>query len=379
MESTSVYWVNIYDVLEAADVEVCLVNPKKFRMVPGRKTDILDCQWLQTLHLYGLLQGSFHPQEHIRKLRSYMRQREKIIQDRSRYVQRMQKALTQMNLLLANVIDDITGKTGLAIINAILQGEREPDKLASLRDGRVKKSEQEIAEALRGDYKEDQLFLLELNYGTYCFLENQFERLDTQIATLLQSFPLKKEEGIQNVKPATRSRGKNDIKTKLNLNELLFNITGTDLTSITGLQANTILQIISEVGTDMSKFPSAKHFASYLGFAPRNKITGGVIISSRTDRLKNHAAQAFKKVVPSISQGKTALAAFYHRIASKAGKGKAIVAVCRKLAVIFYNTLKYGKLYVEQGEDQYKRKREEREKALIIKLARKHNIQILQA
>jgi hypothetical protein len=378
MESTSVYWINIYDILEEAGMEVCLVNPKKFRMVPGRKTDILDCQWLQTLHLYGLLQGSFHPEEHIRKLRNYMRQREKIIQDRSRYVQRMQKALTQMNLLLVNVIDDITGKTGLAIINAILKGERDPYKLASFRDGRVKKSEQEIAEALKGDYKDDQLFLLELNYGTYCFFEKQLDQIDAQITSLLQSFPLKEvNANAEKTEPEKVRKGKNDIRTKLNLNELLTGITGTDLTNITGLQANTILQIISEVGTDMSKFPSAKHFASYLGFVPRNKITGGVIISSKTDRLKNHAAQAFKKVVPSISRGKTDLACFYHRIAAKAGTGKAIVAVCRKLAVIFYNTLKYGLQYVEQGEDEYKRKREEREKLLVLKLARKHNMQVL--
>lgn len=380
MESTSVYWMNLCDILEAAGIEVCLVNPKKFRMVPGRKTDVLDCQWLQTLHLYGLLSGSFIPQGNIRQLRSYMRQRENILQDRTRYVLRMQKAMIRMNLMLVNVIDDITGKTGTAIIESILQGERNPYRLASLRDGRVKKSEEEIAEALQGDYKEDQLFLLKTNYDTYCFFSKQLEELDQQIAALLKLFPQKQKEEKNDMLPKKekskpkKSRGKNDLRTKENLDAILLNITGTDLTSIIGLQANTILQIISEVGTDMSKFPTAKHFASYLGFTPHNKITGGVIISSKTDRIKSHAAQAFKKVIPSISRGKTALASFYHRIAAKSGTGKAVVAVCRKLAMIFYNTLYYGKEYIEQGQNQYKKKLEEKEKYLLAKLAKKHNL-----
>lgn len=385
MESTSVYWMNLCDILEAAGMEVYLVNPKKFRMVPGRKTDVLDCQWLQTLHLYGLLSGSFIPQGYIRQLRSYMRQRENILQDHTRYVQRMQKAMIRMNLMLVNVIDDITGKTGMAIIESILRGERDPYRLASLRDGRVKKSEEEIAEALQGDYKEDQLFLLKTNYDTYFFFTKQLEELDEQIVALLKLFPQKHQEGIKDIpledeKPLRKkTKGKNDLRTKENLDSILLNITGTDLTAITGLQANTILQIISEVGIDMSKFPTAKHFASYLGFVPHNKITGGVIIASRTDRIKSHAAQAFKKVIPSISRGKTALACFYHRIAAKSGTGKAVVAVCRKLAILVYNTMYYGITYIEQGQNQYKAKLEEKEKHLLTKLAKKHNLIITEA
>lgn len=377
MESTSVYWTTIHSVLESSGIEVCLVNPKKFRMVPGRKTDVLDCQWLQTLHLYGLLRGSFHPEERISQLRSYMRERDRIIKDRSRYIQRMQKALVKMNLLLPNVVDDITGKTGLFIISSILQGERDPHKLASLRDGRCKKSEEEIAESLNGYYKEDQLYLLKFNYDTFMFFDGQLADMDAQITTLLKTFPLK-EDANKECPDSTKSKypqkGKNDLRTKENLRDILYHITGTDLTTITGLQANTILQIISEVGVDMSKFPTANHFASYLGFVPHNKITGGYVLSSRTDRIKNPAAQAFKKVVPSISQGKTALAAFYRRVAPKRGKGKAIVAVCRKLAIIFYNTLVYGTQFVDYGQEQYTKQQEEREKALLIKLAKKHEM-----
>ena len=379
MESTSVYWTTIFSILESSNIEVCLVNPKKFRMVPGRKTDILDCQWLQTLHLYGLLKGSFHPTEEVCQLRSYMRERDRIIKDRSRYVQRMQKALVKMNLLLVNVIDDITGKTGMSIIRLILQGERDPMVLASYRDGRCKRSKEEIAESLNGYYKEDQLYLLKLNHETFTFFDNKLQEIDAQITSLLNQFPLKKKEAEKCPTPAKKvykSKGKNSLRTKENLDDILYRILGTDMTSVTGLQANTILQIIAEVGTDMSKFPSANHFASYLGFVPKNKITGGYVLSSRTDRIKSSAAQAFKKVVPSISQGKTSLGAFYRRIVPRIGTGKAIVAVCRKLAIIFYNTLIHGTLFVEQGENYYKNMQEIRERALITKLAKKHNIQV---
>jgi transposase len=377
MESTSIYWTTIYSILTQAGTEVCLVNPKKFRMVPGRKTDILDCQWLQTLHLYGLLRGSFHPEEKISQLRSYMRERDRITKDRSRYVQRMQKALVKMNLLLPNVVDDITGKTGLSIIESILKGERNPEKLASLRDGRCKKSEEEIAGSLNGYYKTDQLYLLKLNYDAFTFFDKMLADVDSQITELLKSFPLK-EEATTKCPDSNKSkyprRGKNDLRTKDDLRDVLFHITGTDLTAITGLQTNTILQVISEVGTDMSKFPTANHFASYLGFAPHNKITGGHVLSSRTDRIKSPAAQAFKKVIPSISQSKTALGAFYRRLAPRIGKGKAIVAVCRKLAIIFYNTLVSGTPFVDHGQEQYIKRQEQREKAILQKLAKKHHM-----
>lgn len=386
MESTSVYWMNLYYTLSEAGIEVCLVNPKKFRMVPGRKTDILDCQWLQTLHMYGLLKGSLIPDDDIRRLRSYMRQRESLLQDRNRYVQRMQKAMVQMNLMLVNVVDSIESVTGMAIINDILAGERNPVKLAAHRDRRCKRSEEEIAESLNGCYKEDQLHLLKLNHDAYRFFTRQIEELDGMIESLLSDFPTKTctEETASAEKPSgqrqTKKRkhvGKNDIKTNIDLEEKLTDIVGVNLTSITGLGPNVILQIISEVGTDMSKFPSAKHFAAYLGFVPRNKITGGVIISSKTDRTKSRAAQAFKKVIPSISRGDTALAGFYHRIAARSGTGKAIVATCRKLSEAFYNTIVFGKEYVEEGNKKYKERLENREKALLEKLARKHNVTLL--
>lgn len=404
MESTSVYWKNLYDVLERNGMEVCLVNPKKFRMVPGRKTDVLDCQWLQTLHLYGLLSGSFIPQEHIRRLRSFMRQRDTLLKDRSRYVLRMQKALVEMNLMLVNVVGDIMGKTGTAIIEAILNGERDAKTLASLRDRRCAKSEEEIALALTGDYKSEQLYLLKTNYASFRFFSSQIDDLDKEIEKLLAAFPLarkshqtdkpqadnrnetaatdakdKKDDKGEKKKRRTPRPSKNDLHTDIDLHQKLIEIAGVDLTSITGLGVNTTLQIIAEVGTDMRMFPSAKHFASYLGFTPHNKITGGAIISSKTDRIKSHAAQAFKKVVPSISRGKNALAAFYHRIAAKSGTGRAITAVCRKLAIIYYNTLVYGKDFVEKGMETYNHTQKQRQLKTLERLAKQHGMTLAPA
>jgi len=388
MESTSVYWMNLYYTLTAAGIEVCLVNPKKFRMVPGRKTDILDCQWLQTLHMYGLLSGSLIPDGDIRQLRSYMRQRESLLQDRGRYVQRMQKAMVQMNLMLVNVVSDITGQTGMAIIEDILAGVRDPMILASHRNKHCKSSKEEIAESLKGCYKEDQLHLLKLNYDAYNFFTGQLAELDKQIESLLMVFPLakdvKKQELEQDHESAEKRKrrrhpSKNDLIVDIDLDKTLIGIVGADLTSITGLAPNTILQIISEVGTDMSKFPSAKHFAAYLGFVPRNKITGGVVISSKTDRTKSRAAQAFKKIIPTLSRGDSAFAGFYHRIASRSGTGKAIVATCRKVSMAFYNTIVLGQDYVEEGNKKYKQRLADREKALLEKLAKKHNVTLLTA
>jgi transposase len=382
MESTSVYWTTIYSILEMAGIEVFLVNPRKFRMVPGRKTDVLDCQWLQTLHLYGLLTGSFHPEEKIAELRSYIRERDRIVKDRSRYINRMHKALVKMNLLLGNVLSDITGVTGLNIIKSILQGERDPKKLAGFRDPNCKKTEEEIAEALTGYYKTDQLVLLKINYDTYTFLDKQITEMDQHITALLKTIPLKKEKEAKcppTKKTNSRShKNKNDIRSGESMDDMLYRIVGTDLTAITGLQANAILQIISEVGIDMSKFPSAKHFASYFGFTPHNKITGGKIISSKTDRIKSHASQAFRKVIPSIIRGNSSFAAFYRRLATRIGQGKAFTATCRKLAMIFYNTLVHGSEYVEIGQEKYKQQQFDREKKLLHKLAKKHNLVLVQ-
>ncbi len=304
--------------------------------------------------------------------------------------------------MLVNVVDDITGKTGLSIIHSILAGERDPKVLASLRDGRCKKDADTMALALEGNFKDDQLLLLGKNLRTYEFFCGELDLLDKEIEKVLLSFPSaggnatpptgmsaapsiecavqpmeqpkEKKRGRPRKHPVGAPKaGKNDIKTECDLQKELLRINGADLIKVTGLGANTILQIMAEVGTDMEKFHSAKHFASYLGFTPHNKITGGVIISSKTDRIKSHAAQAFKKVVPSLSRGDSYLAAFYRRIVPRVGTGKAIVAVCRKLAMIYYNALTKGIAFVEKGAQTYMKQQEDRERKYLRKLAAKHN------
>ncbi len=381
MESTSVYWMPLYDILIEAGIEVCLVNPKKFRMVPGRKTDVQDSQWLQTLHAYGLLRGSFHPDKKIDQLRTLMRHRDKMIQERTRFVQRMQKAMTRMNLLLHNVIDDITGVTGMAILKAIVAGERDAKKLAGFRNSRIKASEQEIIQSLTGHYKEEQLFVLKQNFEFYTFTGTQIENTDKEIECLLKEFPLKK--AINATCPKNHKnrniKSKNSLTTEDSLEDMLYRQLGADLTSLPGMRGHTILQIISEVGTDMTKFPDARHFASYLGFVPRNKITGGRVISSRTDRIKSHVSQAFRKVIPSISRSKTALGAFYRRLAPRIGKGAAIIACCRKLSMMFYNALRYGTKFVEKGMEDYKQQQEKRKLKYLEKLAKQCNMELIPA
>ena len=232
-------------------------------------------------------------------------------------------------------------------------------------------------EALTGYYKEDQLYLLKINYQSYCFFDKQLFDIDNQITKLLKRFPCKKnkkEKRPDNGK--SKSRGKNDIRTSENTEDMLYHVLGVDLAALPGIRTNAILQIISEVGTDMAKFPNAHHFASYLGFVPHNKITGGHVISSKTDRIKNSAAQAFRKLIPSISQTKTALGAFYRRLAPRIGKAQAIIATCRKLAILFYNTLAYGKTFLEYGELIYQQKQEDWERRKLLALAKKYNYNI---
>lgn len=379
MESTSVYWMPLYDILIKAGIEVCLVNPKKFRMVPGRKTDVQDSQWLQTLHAYGLLRGSFHPDKKIDQLRTLMRHRDKMIKEKTRFIQRMQKAMTRMNLLLHNVIDDITGKTGMAILTAIFNGERDAKKLAQLRNSRIKASQEDIEKSLTGHYKDEQLFVFKQNFKFYNFTGQQIDSTDKEIEALLKEFPLKMEKDAACPKNHKNRnvKSKNSLNMKSNLEDMLYRQLGTDLTSLPGMRGHTILQIIAEVGTDMTKFPDAKHFASYLGFVPRNKITGGRVISSRTDRIKSHASQAFKKIIPSISRSKTALGAFYRRLAPRIGKGAAITACCRKLSIMFYNALRYGSAYVEKGMEDYKKQQEKRKLKYLEKLAKQCNMELM--
>jgi len=353
MESTGIYWIPAYEILEEYGLEVLLVNARHVKNVSGRKSDVLDCQWLQQLHTYGLLQGAFRPPEQITSLRAYMRQRETLKRYAGSHIQHMQKALRQMNLLLDNVVSDISGKTGMTIIRAILSGERDPDKLAVYRDGRCKKSKEEISQSLHGHYRDEYLFALKQSLQLYDTYQEQIRDCDIEIEIekLLGKFDSK---GDVNSLPSSKDK-RSSSAPAFDVRNELFRMTGVDLTKIAGISEFTALKVLSETGIDMSRWKSAKHFSSWLGLSPGTNVSGGKILSKKTKRTANRASSALRMAAFSLSNSKSALGAYYRRMRSRHGSPKAITATAHKLARLIYSMLKNGTEYVDQGQDYYER------------------------
>jgi transposase len=357
MESTGVYWIPLYEILEEQGFEVFLVNARHLKNVSGRKTDVLDCQWLQQLHTYGLLKTSFRPPEQICAIRALVRQREMLVQYRAAHIQHMQKALHLMNLRLTNVLSDITGITGLKIIRAIVAGEQDPEKLACFRDGHCDKSEAEIRKSLEGNYKREHLFALRQALELYDFYGQQLQTCDLELETLYDEFEPPDPSGSQSPAPRKRKRRKN--QPHFDLTQALFRMTGgIDLTQVDGLDALTVQNILSETGVDMTKWPSVKHFSSWLCLAPNNRITGGKVKYSSTPPTQNRAATALRMAAQSLAKSNCALGAYYRRMRAKHGPSKANTATAHKLAQIVYFMLKrrdtYHALDVSYYENQHR-------------------------
>ena len=357
MESTGVYWIPLFGVLEERGFEVMLVDPSRIKNVPGRKTDVLDCQWLQQLHTYGLLSGSFRPEGEIRCLRSYLRQRAMLVEYASHHIQHMQKALTQMNVKLQHVISNITGKTGMTIIEAIVGGERNPRKLAALRDPRTRANEEIIARSLQGHWREEHIFELTQALELYRTYQDKIAQCDREIERQLGRF-----EDRGNGEPPAGDAGKRSQGNapRFDLRNHLHRMTGVDLTRIDGVDAFTALKVVGEIGTDMTRWPSAKHFASWLGLSPNNRITGGKVISSRTKANANRAAAALRLAANALHRSNSALGAFLRRKKAHLGAAKAITATAHKLARIIYSMLRYGQGYVDAGAQYYESQYRER-------------------
>ena len=310
MEATGVYWIPIYEVLEARGLEVLLVNARHVRNVPGRKSDVADCEWLQELHSVGLLRGSFRPTAEIVALRSYLRHRETLVQGAAITINRMQKALVQMNLQLHVVISDISGATGQRILRDIVNGQTDPGHLATHRDGRCKASEAEIASALTGNYRPEHLFVLRQNLELYDALRGQIESCDVQIEGHLKALTATAPP-VDTVLPAPRSqRRARSNEPHFDIRTLLHQLGRVDLSQIDGIGPYTALRLISEIGTDMSRWPSERHFTSWLTLAPDNKISGGRLLSSRTNPSANRAAYVLRMAAMSLGRTQTALGAF---------------------------------------------------------------------
>jgi len=340
MESTGIYWIPVFEILEYHGLEVRLVNARHVKNVPGRKSDVLDCQWLQQLHTYGLLRGAFRPADQVCTLRAYVRQRSTLVRSASAHIQRMQKALAQMNLQLHNVVTDITGVTGMSIIKAILAGERKPHALAAFRDKRCKNSEETIARSLHGNYRPEHLFNLRQAVELFEFYQQKIADCDQQILAQLRQFDSPDDNGP-------------DSKPPRSMEEALQRMSGTDLSSINGINTNTALKIIAEIGIDMSRWKTVKHFTSWLGLCPGSKISGGKVLSSATKPVANRAAAALRMSAMTLFNSKSALGAYFRRQRSRLGAPKAITATAHKLARLIYNMLKYGSAFVDSGQEQY--------------------------
>jgi transposase len=350
MEATGVYWIPLFELLESKGFAVCLVNPKHLKTVPGRKTDVLDCQWLQKLHTFGLLSPSFRPPEEICKLRSYMRQRAMLVECSSTHIQHMQKALTEMNVKLQHVVSDIMGVTGLRIIDAILSGERDPDVLASLRHERCKRDAATIARALQGNWREEHLFSLQQARELHQFYEQKIQECDEQIQAQLELLPQQTAAGSA-PKHSQRWRRKNQLH--FDARHQLIQTTGVDLTEVDGLETHTVLKLLSETGTDMTPWKTEKHFTSWLGLSPGNKKSGGKQLSGRRAPRNHRAATIFRLAARTLHHADCALGAFLRRLKQRLGPAKAITATARKLAVIYYRMLRDQKPYQDLGKDYY--------------------------
>lgn len=357
MESTGVYWIALYEFLESKGFTVYLVNARHVKNVSGRKSDVLDCQWIQQLMSYGLLSGAFRPADEICALRAVSRQREMLLKYQSQHVQHMQKALAQMNIQIVNVIADIVGETGQKIVRAIIAGQRDPYTLASLRNYRVKASEEEIAKSLQGNWRQEHLFSLKQAVALFDAYSEQLRQCDCQLQKMLQE--LKRYEGVP-IYSKARSRKKN--APQFDLRSYLVGMCGVDLTRIDGIEVTTALKIMAEVGPDLSRFPSVKHFTSWLGLCPGTKISGGKKLSGKSRAGANRAAQALRLAAHALRASKSALGAYYRRLCSRLDKAKAITAAAHKLARLVYTMLTRGTEYVDKGQESY----EERDRLRVV-------------
>lgn len=371
MESTGVYWIPIYEILEARGLQVYLVNAHHLKHVPGRKSDWQDCQWIQRLHSFGLLNGSFRPQGEMCALRAYRRHRASLIEHRAAHIQHMQKALQQMNVQLTQVLSDITGVTGLAILRAVVAGERDALTLAQLRDPRCAKPESELVKALTGNYRAEHVFALKQALALYDTYSQQIRECDREIERQYSALKPIHPDELPPLDTSDKRNTHSKNAPEYDARSMLYQLLGVDLMAIPGLNASTVEDIISEIGTDMTCWPSAKHFCSWLRLAPHNDISGGKVLRSRLLKGCNRAGQAFRLAAQAVSRTQTALGAYYRRMRAKHGPQKAIVATAHKLARIFYTMLKHRTPFHDIGAEEYDRRERARQIAQMHKKAAK--------
>lgn len=363
MESTGVYWVPLYEVLDERGFQVKLVDARKVKNVSGRKSDVLDCQWLQQLESYGLLQAAYRPKDEILVLRAFMRQRAMLVKSAASHIQHMQKALQQMNLRLDNVVSDITGQTGQRILKAILRGERDVQKLGAMRDRNCKASAEVIAQSLVGNYRQEHLFALKQAVELFEVYQAKIGECEAEMEKYLQSLSGKRED-----EPPPLAGSPKRQRMNFNVRDYAWKLLGVDLFRVQGLNSQTVLQIISEVGVDLSGFASEKQFASWLSVSPNRRVSGGKVLSSRTQASRNRAAQAFRQAAVSVARSQSELGAYYRRMQARKGPGAAITATAHKLARLYYSLVKNGQEY---DEDRWRVDAEKQRERMVVNLRKR--------
>jgi transposase len=363
VESTGVYWVPLFELLEARGFHVRLVDARQTRAVPGRpKSDRRDCQWIQRLHSCGLLAAAFRPEDQVVVLRGYLRQRQMLVSFASQHVQHVQKALELLNVKLTEVVSDVTGVTGMAIIKAILAGERDPAALAGLRDCRCKQGEAAIARALHGNWRSEHLFALRQAVELFEFYQGRIAECGREVEAHLLTFA--DRSGGQALpprqKPKVRHANKNN-KPAFDARARLYRASGVDLTRIEGIEENTALTLVGEIGLYVGRWPSVKHFCSWLGLCPDHRISGGKVLSRGTRSGAGRAAQALRLAARALGHSKSAMGAYFRRMKARLGPAKAITAAAHKLARLVYSLLKYGEEYVAKSMEEYEREHRERQ------------------
>jgi transposase len=363
LESTGVYWIPVYEVLEQRGLKVWLVDARQMKYVPGRKSDVQDCQWLQKLMSLGFLRAAWRPAGEVCVVRAVARQREVLIAEQASWVQRMQKALVQMNIQLTEVLTDVMGMTGQAIIRDIVAGERDPKVLARHRNGRVKAKTEEIIKALTGNWRDEHLFVLRQALAMYDDIGRHSAECDAKLQALLTDLGQSKIDLGKAPRPGSKLRQEFDAR------QILANWAGVDLTRINGLGLAAVMKILSEIGPDLSRFETVKHFCSWLGLCPGTKISGGKVLSAKTKRSANRVRQALKMAAMSLSHSDSALGAFYRRLCTRMDKPSANTAVAHKLARMVYFMLTRGEAFVDKGQQHYEEQQRQRSVAALKRRA----------
>ena len=373
VESTGVYWIPVYEVLEQRGLAVWLVDARQMKYVPGRKSDVQDCQWLQKLMTFGLLRAAWRPKGEVCTVRAVARQRDVLAAEQASWVQRMQKALVEMNIQLTEVLTDVMGMTGQAIIRAIVGGERDPKVLAQHRNGRVKAKIEDITRALTGNWRDEHLFVLGQALAMYDDIGRHLGECDAKLQALLTDL------GQSEVDLGKAPRAGTKVRQEFDARQVLANWAGVDLTRINGLGLAAATKILCEIGPDLSRFETVKHFCSWLGLSPGTKISGGKVLSSKTKRSANRVRQALKMAAMSLSHSDSALGAFYRRLCSRMDKPSANTAVAHKLARMAYFMLTRGEAFVDQGQQHYEEQQRQRSIAAIKRRAAALGFEISQS